>query len=240
MPALLVGTAAARAGEFEADFVRIPAGEFEMGCSPDDTACGEEEKPLHRVRITKTFEIGAREATQRQWESVMGSNPSYFKGAALPVEQVSWVDVQEFLARLNARGDGFRYRLPAEAEWEYAARAGARGALYGPLEAIAWYGRNSGDRTHPAGARQANAWGLYDTIGNVWEWCQDWYDAEYYKQFAGREAENPRGPPRGEYRALRGGSWYKYLWFLRASARFGERPNAAYRHVGFRVVRESQ
>ena len=211
-----------------------------MGCSPGDSQCGDDEKPAHPVRITKGFEIGKYEVTQAQWEAVMESNPSDFKGADRPVEQVSWNDVQEFLANLNGRNDGYRYRLPTEAEWEYAARAGTAGEYYGSLDAIAWYGRNSGDQTHPVGAKLPNAWGLYDALGNVWEWCQDWHKDDCYTEFPKSPAVDPRGPTKGEYRVLRGGSWYKYLWFLRVSSRFRERPSARYRHIGFRCVRETR
>jgi len=221
------------------EFVAIPPGEFQMGCSPGDAQCAEDEKPPHRVRISRGFEIGKYEVTQAQWEAVMDGNPSDFRGPDRPVEQVSWHDVQEFLAGLNARRDGYRYRLPSEAEWEYAARAGEAGRHYGPLEAIAWYGRNSADETHPVGGKRPNAWGLYDTLGNVWEWCQDWYQGDYYRQLAGAVAVDPSGPVLGEYRVVRGGSWYKYLWFVRVSSRFRERPGARYRHIGFRCVREA-
>jgi formylglycine-generating enzyme required for sulfatase activity len=211
-----------------------------MGCSPEERECGDNDQPAHRVRITKAFEIGKYEVTQAQWEAVMGGNPSEFKGPDRPVEQVSWNDIQEFLTSLNRRNDGYRYRLPTEAEWEYAARAGTTGEHYGNLEAIAWFGRNSGDQTHPVGRKQPNAWGLYDMLGNVWEWCQDWYGETHYRELAKSPAVDPSGPPRGEYRVLRGGSWYKYLWFLRASSRFRERPSGRYRHAGFRCVREKR
>ncbi len=222
------------------EFVPIAPGEFQMGCSPGDNDCGDEEKPAHRVKITKAFEIGKYEVTQAQWEAVMGANPSASRGPDLPVEQVSWYDVQEFLGAMNGRNDGYFYRLPTEAEWEFAARAGTTGIRYGELDAIAWYGRNSGDQPHPAGGKQPNAWGLYDMLGNVWEWCQDWYQADSYKVSATSQAVDPRGPSKGEFRVMRGGSWYKYLWFMRASSRFWERPSGRYRHLGFRCVREKR
>jgi formylglycine-generating enzyme required for sulfatase activity len=217
------------------DFVAIAPGEFMMGCSAGDQECGDEEKPRRRARIPRPFEIGKYEVTQAQWEAVMGANPSDFKGPERPVDRVSWNDAQEFLAAVSARDPGFRYRLPSEAEWEYAARAGSAAATYGKLDAIAWFGRNSGDQTHPVGQKQPNAWGLHDMLGNVWEWCLDWYGAGYYSEGA---LVDPRGPERGEFRVLRGGSWHKYLWFLRASSRFRERPDSRFRHVGFRCVRE--
>ncbi len=222
------------------EFVAIPPGEFVMGCSPGDSDCVDDERPPHRVRITKGFEIDKYEITQSQWAAVMGSNPSDFKDPQRPVEQVSWNDVQDFLVRLNAGDDTYHYLLPTEAEWEYAARAGTTGKYYGDLNTIAWYGRNSDDQTHPVGEKQPNAWGVYDMLGNVWEWCQDWYGAGYYQQFANSPAVDPRGPSRGQYRVFRGGSWYKYLTFLRVSSRFYDRPSAKYRHLGFRCVREKR
>jgi formylglycine-generating enzyme required for sulfatase activity len=140
------------------EFVKIVPGEFIMGCSTGDEACDADEKPAHRVQITKAFEIGKYEVTQAQWQAAMGSNPSTIKGDNRPVETVSKEEAQGFLARLNARNDGYRYRLPTEAEWEYAARAG--GAQTAVLDEVAWYAANSGDETHPVGQKKPNAWGL--------------------------------------------------------------------------------
>jgi formylglycine-generating enzyme required for sulfatase activity len=231
----LARRAAAVLGQVE--YVPIPAGEFLMGCSAGESECGEDEKPAHRVAITKGFEIARREVAQAVWQAVMGTNPSTFKAPDRPVEQVSWNDVQEFLAALNGRGDGYHYRLPTEAEWEYAARAGTSGAYYGSLDAIAWYGANSGGQTHPVGQKLPNAWGLHDMQGNVWEWCHDWYQDDYYRTLGEAPAVDPRGPASGQQRVLRGGSWYKFLWFLRVSSRFGFRPSGRFPHVGFRCVR---
>lgn len=166
----------------------------------------------------------------------MGSNPSHFKGADRPVENVSWNDVQEFLQRLNARNDGYRYRLPTEAEWEYAARAGSKSARYGELNAVAWYDDNSGKETHPEGQKQPNAWGLYDMLGNVWEWVQDWYSGSYYQQSPGTD---PQGPSSGSSRVLRGGSWDYIDWLVRASSRLYVEPGNRYNNFGFRCVREA-
>ena len=218
-------------------YVPIVPGEFLMGCSAGDGECGADEKPAHRVAITKAFEIGRHEITQAVWQAVMGTNPSTFKALDRPVEHVSWNDVQEFLAALNGRRDGYRYQLPTEAEWEYAARAGSTGPYHGSLDAIAWYGANSG-QTGPVGQKQPNAWGLHDMHGNVWEWCQDWYDADYYRTLGTPRALDPRGPASGQQRVLRGGSWYKFLWFLRVSSRFAFRPSGRFPHVGFRCVRQ--
>ncbi len=216
------------------DFVEIPAGEFRMGCSLDSAHCDDDEGPAHRVEISNRFEIGKYEVTQAQWISVMGSNPSHFRGSALPVENVSWHSVREFVARLNRAGGPYLYRLPTEAEWEYAARAGAPGQFAGDLNDIAWHWANSENRTHEVGTKRPNDWGLHDMLGNVWEWCGDRYAADYYSRSS---ISDPQGPRRGEFRVMRGGSWYRYAWFLRYSARFRDRPGAAHRHVGFRCVR---
>jgi formylglycine-generating enzyme required for sulfatase activity len=217
------------------EFVRIVPGEFMMGCSPGDNDCFDDEKPAHRVRITKPFDLGKYEVTQQQWEAVMGANPSPFKGEQLPVEQVSWNDVQEFLRKLNARGDGNRYRLPTEAEWEYAARAGTAGSYAGNLDQMGWYDRNSGSQTHIVGQKQPNAWGLYDMHGNVWELVQDWYDDRYY---GGSRTEDPQGPASGQFRVLRGGSWNIGARNARVSGRYGLEPDYWSDYIGFRCVRE--
>jgi formylglycine-generating enzyme required for sulfatase activity len=217
------------------EFVRIRPGEFTMGCSGRQNQCDRDEIPARRVRITKEFEVGIFEVTQAQWVSIMKSNPSHFNGPDLPVEQVSWNDVQEFLEKLNALRDGYHYRLPTEAEWEYAARAGSSEARSGSLDEIAWYGANSGSHTHPVGQKQPNAWGLYDTIGNVWEWVQDWYDSDYY-QYGGDT--DPAGPEAGQSRTLRGGSWYYVPRNGRVSYRDGIKPDGGFDAMGFRCVRE--
>jgi formylglycine-generating enzyme required for sulfatase activity len=218
------------------EFVKIQPGEFMMGCSNGDSDCSDSEKPAHRVRITKGFEMGKYEVTQAQWEAAMGSNPSLIKGVDRPVETVSWNDVQEFLGRMNARRDGYRYRLPTEAEWEYAARAGTNGAFAGSLDAMAWYKSNSVTQTHSVGQKQANAWGLYDMHGNVAEWVQDWYDATYY---AGSPQADPAGPTAGQYRAVRGGSWMYDAKVARVSSRSNNVPTIHYIGFGFRCVREA-
>jgi formylglycine-generating enzyme required for sulfatase activity len=215
------------------EFVQVPAGEFVMGSESSEAF--PDEKPVHRVRITKAFELGKYEVTQAQWEAAMGSTPSNFKGADRPVEQVSWNDAQEFLSKLNERKDGYRYRLPTEAEWEYAARAGTTGDNTGNLDSVAWYASNSGGQTHPVGEKQANAWGLYDMLGNVWEWCQDWYDANYYRN---SPAEDPQGPSSGRLRVLRGGSWYDDSRYVRVAFRDRNDPGNRNYIFGFRCVRE--
>jgi len=162
------------------EFVKIPAGEFMMGCSPDDNNCKNDEKPQHQVRITKAFEMGKYEVTQAQWKAMMMENQSAIVGDNRPVENVTRAEAIEFANRLNMRNDGYQYRLPTEAEWEYAARAGTKGATYGPLDEIAWYEKTSNDESHPVGTKKPNAWGLYDMIGNVREWTADTYLATYY------------------------------------------------------------
>jgi formylglycine-generating enzyme required for sulfatase activity len=233
------------------EFVTIPAGDFMMGCSQDDAAsgavalgddkeCFKDENHRHRVLITRSFQMNRYLVTQDMWESVMGngSNPSYFKRGDLPVERVSWENVQDFLKRLNDRNDGFHYRLPTEAEWEFAARAGNTGARYGKVATIAWYENNSGGQTQPVGTREPNAWGLYDMLGNVWEWVQDWYDKDYYGQLAGA-ATDPKGPQAGEVRVLRGGSWDESPRAARVSNRYAYKPAHKNNDIGFRCVREA-
>jgi formylglycine-generating enzyme required for sulfatase activity len=209
------------------EFVRIPAGEFEMGSNDADAG----EKPAHRVGISRPFEIGKYEVTQAQWEAVMITNPSYFKDPSRPVESVSWEDAQRFLNALNDKKDGYRYRLPTEAEWEYAARAGATAGPTGNLDAVAWYQPNAGAQTHPVGQRKPNAWGLYDMLGNVWEWCADWYGA-----YPAALVMDPIGPSHGTGHVVRGGSWVSAATYLRVTSRYGGAPGHPY-ITGFRCVR---
>ncbi|MEN3333039.1 MAG: hypothetical protein V7641_2404 [Blastocatellia bacterium] len=210
-------------------FVPLPAGEFMMGSENGSAA----EKPVHRVRLSRPFEMGKYEVTQAQWEAVMGNNPSYFKGSNRPVEQVSWHDVQEFIEKLNALNDGYVYRLPTEAEWEYACRAGSNGDYSGKLDAMAWCDNNSDQMSHPVGAKQPNAWGLYDMHGNVFEWCQDWYDNNY----AESPSLDPQGPASGSFRVKRGGSWAFPAAFSRSAARDLYSPGYRFNFLGFRLVR---
>ncbi len=158
------------------EFIRIPAGEFLMGS--ENPATRGFQRPVTRVRISRSFDLGKYEVTQAEWVAAMGNNPSYFRGCgpSCPVDSVSWFDVQEFIARLNALYGGERYRLPTEAEWEHAARAGTTGDYYGDLSAIAWCGPDDPENPRPVGQKQPNAWGLHDMLGNVSEWVQDWID----------------------------------------------------------------
>ena len=215
------------------EFVQIPAGEFMMG-STSDEAFDYFEQPVTRVRISRGFWLGKYEVTQGQWQAVMGSNPSFFDecGPDCPVGNVSWEDAQEFIRRLNAAVGEQRYRLPTEAEWEYAARAGTSGDRYGNLDAIAWYGDNSGDRPHPVGRKAPNAWGLYDMLGNVNEWMQDWFGP-----YPGGAVTDPRGSGSGSKRVARGGSWFSSARGCRASYRYNYSPGYRGSILGFRLLR---
>ena len=218
------------------EFVKIPAGSFMMGCSAGDAECHHEEKPSHRDVISRSFELGKYQVTQADYEAVMGTNLSFHKGPNLPVEGVSWDDAQKFCAALNAKGDGYRYRLPTEAEWEYAARAGDASCRYGPLVQVAWFHDNSDGKTHPVGTKEPNAFGLYDTLGNVWEWVGDWYAADYYKH---SPQSDPKGPDSGEFRVSRGGSWRGIVRGpSRVSSRYALKPSVRSIVVGFRCARE--
>lgn len=205
-----------------------------MGCSAGDMDCLAPERPSRRVRITKSFEIGAHEVTQRQWQAVMGSNPSFFKGDDLPVERVNWNDIQSFLTKLNAANDGYQYRLPTEAEWEYAARAGTTQAVPGEIKNVAWFNENSEKAPHPVGQKQANAWGLYDTLGNTAEWVQDFFAVDY---FTTGPAVDPPGPASGKNHVLRGGSWAAPGTQVRLSYRIQMEPFSSNPTIGFRLVR---
>jgi formylglycine-generating enzyme required for sulfatase activity len=218
---------------FGIELVWIPAGEFMMGSGNR----GADEKPVHRVTISKGFYMGKYEVTLAQWHAVMGHNPPGSKGANLPVGGVLWSEAQHFISKLNEMNDGFKYRLPTEAEWEYACRAGTTGDYAGDLDSMAWYGSNSGNDVHPVGTKRPNAFGLYDMYGNVWEWCQDWYDANYY---GSSPSFDPQGPSSGQERVLRGGSFFGEgeEEDLRSAARFKLEPEVPRGDVvfGFRVV----
>ena len=212
------------------EFVWVPAGEFRMG-STSSVAAGAE-RPVTQVRISRGYWLGKYEVTQAEWQGVMGTNPSEFSGCGqCPVENVSWNDAQEFIQLANAATGGNRYRLPTEAEWEYAARAGTTGDRYGNLDAIAWYVENSGDRTHPVGQKAPNAWGLHDMLGNVWEWVEDWGD-----DYPGGVVTDPRGPVSGSVRVFRGGGFARDASDCRSSYRSGAGPRYDL-FLGFRLLR---
>ena len=215
------------------EFVQIPPGEFQMGSTSSESQSNE--RPVTQVRISRGFWMGKYEVTQRQWEAVMGSNPSHFTncGGDCPVEAVSWEDVQEFIGKLNARSGGRPYRLPTEAEWEYAARAGTTEDRYGDLDEIAWYRSNSGRTPHLVGQKAANAWGLHDMLGNVWEWVQDWYGS-----YPGGSVTDPTGPGSGSARVRRGGGWNGSARSCRSADRGGSSPGFRFTTLGFRLLRE--
>ena len=217
------------------EMVELPPGNFDMGSNSGES----NEKPLHHVTIAKAFAIGKTEVTQAQWQAVMGSNPSNFAtcGDTCPVEQVSWDDAQTYIQKLNLK-TGKQYRLPTEAEWEYACRAGNQQDYCGNdnVDKVSWNNRNSGsyffNTPHPVGTKQANAFGLYDMSGNVWEWVEDAYHDDYTGAPADGSAwEN------GSKRVLRGGSWGYDAEFGRATARFKFSPGYRYFSYGFRLVR---
>ena len=220
----------------EADFVQISQGTFQMGSLPTEAGRDADES-LHRVSLTSGYWISRYEVTQKQWESVMGYNPSNHLGEDLPVEQVSWEDIQNFIQQIN-EADGTTYRLPTESEWEYAARAGSSSA-YGynvdisNLTDFAWYADNSQGQTHPVGTKRPNAWGLYDMSGNVLEWCQDWGVAYPYGSVV-----DPKGPETGKVRIGRGGSWYSPEKACRAADRSATEPTDRGNDLGFRLCHD--
>ncbi|WP_089939315.1 SUMF1/EgtB/PvdO family nonheme iron enzyme, partial [Candidatus Entotheonella palauensis] len=203
------------------EFVLIPEGTFRMGSNDG----ANNEKPVHQVTISQPFYLGKYAVTQAQWEAVMGSNPSDAKGDALPVTNVSWNDAQEFIKKLNDREEGNAYRLPTEAEWEYAARAGTTTAYSfgddpGLLDQYGWYDGNSDNKPQAVGLLKANPWGLYDMHGNVWEWVQDWYGDTYPSD----AQTDPAGPQNGDQRVVRGGSFLNSPEVLRSAVRVRGRP----------------
>lgn len=236
--AVLLALSPATGGEREKTvggiiFVYIPGGSFMMG-SPKGTG-EEEEHPRHRVRLDG-FWMGKYEVTQAQYQAVMGTNPSSFKGGDRPVESVNWNDAVEFCRRFNGQY-GVGARLPTEAEWEYACRAGTRTRFYWGDEVnddYCWYAGNSNMETSPVGTKKPNTWGLYDMSGNVLEWCLDWYDENYYK---GSPERNPIGPQQGRFRVIRGGCWDNGVDdFVRSGFRHYCPPTIGGNGSGFRCV----
>ncbi len=226
------------------EMLLIPPGTFNMGCSPSDLfGCWSGENPVHQVTLTQPFYLGTTEVTQAQWEAEMGSNPAHFTSSAdspsRPVEQVSWNTIQPFLTQNGLR-------LPTEAEWEFAYRAGTTTAFHSmpgypsgtnadlQLTNIAWYYSNSSSQTHAVAGRASNALGLHDMSGNVWEWVNDWYSSSYYASSPGT---NPTGPSSGSYRVFRGGGWVNDSNYCRSSYRYGTSPYYANYTIGFRVAR---
>jgi formylglycine-generating enzyme required for sulfatase activity len=234
--------------------VLIPPGEFLMG-SPESEKDRRTNEYQHRVRITKPFYLGVYPVTQQEYEDVMGENPSEFTGdKRRPVENVFWLDAVRFFNRLSERagrepyyridgenvtvegGDG--YRLPTEAEWEYACRAGTTsrwscGDEEDDLDRVAWYAANADGTTHPVGEKEPNAWGLFDMHGNVLEWCWDWYDEDYYNS---SPVSDPQGPSEASFRVFRGGCWWFDAWRCRAAFRRRFVPAGRHIFLGFRVA----
>jgi formylglycine-generating enzyme required for sulfatase activity len=240
LPALPKGPQAGESRTFSGiKMVWCPPGEFMMGSPASEEGHGGDESPLHRVTLTHGFWLGKYEVTQAQWEKVMGTNPSYFKGDLnLPVDSVSWNDCQEFIKKLNAQGEG-SFRLPSEAEWEYACRAGVRtrysfGDSNSQLDDYAWFYDNSGSGTHPVGKKKPSAWGLYDMHGNVWEWCQDWFHSSYTGAPTDGSAWES---PESYSRVLRGGSWNVLPGACRAAYRSYSNPDIRLDSIGFRLLR---
>lgn len=217
------------------NMVYVSSGTFTMGGTSEQGSDAEsDEKPTHNVTLSSYY-ICKYEVTQALWRAVMGSNPSNFKGDNLPVECVSWNDCQTFINRLNSY-TGRNFRLPTEAEWEFAARGGNYSRHYkysgsNYIDDVAWYGDNSSDRTHPVGTKQANELGLYDMSGNVWEWCSDWYGS-----YSSYSQNDPTGPNSGSYRVERGGSWDYSARDCRSSYRNFYSPGVSIFDLGLRLV----
>ena len=211
---------------------RVAGGTFQMGS--DDSEADDDEKPVHSVTVS-TFYMGETEVTQALWKAVMGTNPSNWKGDNLPVECISWNDCQEFIRKLNSL-TGRSFRLPTEAEWEFAARGGNQSNGYkyagsNSIGSVAWYTDNSGGKTHAVRGKLPNELGLYDMSGNVWEWCSDWYGS-----YGSGSQTNPKGPSSGSNRVLRGGSWYGSARYCRVSDRTYNDPDSRSNLIGFRLA----
>jgi len=212
----------------------IAPGSFAMGNEQGES----DEKPVTQVRISRGFWLGQTEVTQAQWREIMGGNPAHFQGDEMPVEAVNWNEVMAFCEKLTLRESaagrlpaGFVYTLPSEAQWEYACRAGATGNQASDLQVMAWYMVNSGSTTKPVGQKTANAWGLYDMHGNVWEWCLDWYG-----NYRGGSVSDPKGAVSGTYRVMRGGSWNNSANYCRSGLRLRDEPVYRRNYLGFRVA----
>ena len=198
---------------------------------------------MTQVTLTKPYWLGATEVTQGQWEAIMGNNPSNFKGVNLPVDSVSYEDALAFCRKLTERERaagrlpaGYEYSLPTEAQWEYACRAGTKGDYAGDyagnLDAMGWYDGNSGKKTHEVGGKQANAWGVYDMHGNVWEWCADWYG----DKLPGGSVSDFKGAASGSYRVNRGGCWGNDAAYCRSAYRNRLSPGFRFDRLGFRLA----
>jgi formylglycine-generating enzyme required for sulfatase activity len=220
-------------GDIATNMVKVKGGSFMMGCTSEQKDCHNDEN-VHQVTLS-SYKMAKYEVTQAQWEAVMGKNPSYHKNCSTcPVEEVSWDDIQDFLKELNKK-TGKKYRLPTEAEWEYAARGGKnREYQYsgsGDIDKVAWYGENSGSKIHKVGQKEPNKLGLYDMSGNVYEWCSDWYG-----DYTSSSATNPKGASSGSYRVNRGGSYYYYAEYCRVADRGRYSPDFRGNNIGFRLA----
>ena len=216
------------------DMVLVKGGTFTMGCTSEQSDCEEDEKPAHSVTLSDYY-IGKFEVTQKQWTAIMGNNPSYFKDCGnCPVETVSYNEIQDFLQKLNQK-TGKKYSLPTEAQWEYAARGGSKskGFKFSGSNTVGDVTDNSGNKTHLVGQKQANELGIYDMSGNVWEWCSDWYDKDYYKH---SPQNNPENTNNDSPRVLRGGSWLSNGSYCRGAYRYYDFPGSRYYYFGFRLV----
>ena len=217
------------------DMVKVQGGTFAMGATSEQYYPEPDEHPVRQVTLSD-FMIGKTEVTQELWQAVMGNNPSYFNGNNLPVECVTWYDCQEFIEKLN-RLTGLNFRLPTEAEWEYAARGGnkSQGYIYSgsnDIGSVAWYDDNSSLKTHAVATKSPNELGLYDMSGNVWEWCNDYYD--YY--ISSGSQTDPKGPSWGFERVYRGGSWSSWARSIRVSKRDYFDPDYGNHYIGLRLA----
>jgi formylglycine-generating enzyme required for sulfatase activity len=226
------------------EFAYMPSDTFLMGSSQSDPDAESDEYPGHIVIIAAPFEIMTIEVTQAMWEGVMGSNPSFFAGDDRPVEQISWIDCQEFVAAMNALDPGHGYRLPSEAEWEYSCRAGTitrnywgDDPGYDLIGSYAWFSGNAAGETHPAARKAPNGWGLFDMSGNVWEWCEDtWHD-----DYTGAPSDGSAWlSPAGFYRVGRGGSWGYTAPFCRCANRGIFNTDYTCNYLGLRLVRSAR
>lgn len=218
------------------EMVQVEGGTFTMGATAEQGSYAySNESPTHQVTLS-SYMIGKTEVTQKLWQAVMGSNPSDHSGTNLPVEQVSWNDCQTFITKLNNL-TGKNFRLPTEAEWEYAARGGnkSQGYMYSgsnTIDDVAWYSSNRSDTTHPVATKAPNELGIYDMSGNVWEWCHDWYGT-----YSSSSQTNPTGPTSGSYRVWRGGNWHNYdASSCRVSIRDDAYPSFRFYYLGFRLT----
>ena len=218
------------------NMVRVDGGTFQMGATSEQGSDADDrEKPAHQVTLSSYY-IGETEVTQELWEAVMGSNPSTYKGAKHPVEKVSWNDCQDFIRKLNAK-TGRQFRLPTEAEWEYAARGGRKRQGYkysgsNTIDDVAWYTKTTNDKgTRDVKTKQANELGLYDMSGNALEWCEDWYGA-----YSSSSQSDPKGPSSGSFRVFRGGSWLIYARRCRVSLRYFSTPGSTFNFLGLRLA----